>query len=60
MHMTIIFLHSNSFLSQPRVGSVGSLPSSKRASKTPIIIIPAANTSLITMYNARDVLQDLK
>ena len=33
---------------------------SKRTSRTPIIIIPAATTSLITMYNARDVLQDLK
>jgi parafibromin len=28
-------------------------------SRTPIIIIPAANTSLITMYNAKDILQDL-
>ncbi|XP_058061340.1 parafibromin [Anopheles bellator] len=33
---------------------------SKRQSRTPIIIIPAATTSLITMYNALDVLQDLK
>ena len=32
----------------------------KRQSRTPIIIIPAATTSLITMYNARDILQDLK
>ena len=31
---------------------------SKRTSKTPIIIIPAATTSLITMYNAKDILQD--
>ncbi|KAK3928824.1 Parafibromin [Frankliniella fusca] len=46
---------------QPRVGnSMSSLPANKRPSRTPIIIIPAANTSLITMYNARDVLQDLK
>ena len=29
----------------------------KRQSKTPIIVIPAAGTSLITMYNARDILQ---
>lgn len=36
------------------------LGQSKRASRTPIIIIPATTTSLITMYNARDVLQDLK
>ncbi|XP_037944568.1 parafibromin [Teleopsis dalmanni] len=32
----------------------------KRTSRTPIIIIPSANTSLITMYNAKDILQDLK
>ena len=32
----------------------------KRTSRTPIIIIPSANTSLITMFNAKDVLQDLK
>jgi hypothetical protein len=32
----------------------------KRVSRTPIIIIPAATTSLITMYNAKDVLQDLR
>ncbi|KAF6773781.1 hypothetical protein AHF37_07356 [Paragonimus kellicotti] len=30
-----------------------------RSSRIPIIIIPAAPTSLITMYNARDILQDL-
>lgn len=29
-------------------------------SRTPIIIIPAATTSLITMFNAKDVLQDLR
>lgn len=46
--------------SQPRIGAMGAVPSSKRPSRTPIIIIPAANTSLITMYNARDILQDLK
>ncbi|XP_066293579.1 parafibromin-like [Branchiostoma lanceolatum] len=32
----------------------------KRVSRTPIIIIPAASTSLITLYNAKDLLQDLK
>lgn len=32
----------------------------KRVSRTPIIIIPSANSSLITMFNAKDVLQDLK
>ena len=29
-------------------------------SRTPIIIIPAATTSLITMFNAKDILQDLR
>lgn len=32
----------------------------KRVSRTPIIMIPATPTSLITMYNARAILQDLK
>lgn len=32
----------------------------KRISRTPIIIIPAGTTSLISMYNAKDILQDLK
>lgn len=32
----------------------------KRVSRTPIIIIPAANTSLVTMFNAKDILQDLR
>ncbi|CAH1643533.1 unnamed protein product [Spodoptera littoralis] len=32
----------------------------KRPSRTPIIIIPAATTSLISMYNVKDTLQDLK
>lgn len=32
----------------------------KRPSRTPIIIIPATNSSLITMYNAKDILQELK
>ncbi|XP_012494395.1 PREDICTED: parafibromin [Propithecus coquereli] len=35
-------------------------PSQKKGSQTPIIIIPAATTSLITMLNAKDILQDLK
>ncbi|KAL5289688.1 CDC73 family protein [Megaselia abdita] len=34
--------------------------SQKRTSRTPIIIIPAATTSLITMINVKDILQDLK
>jgi len=29
-------------------------------SRTAIIIIPAATTSLITMHNAKDLLQDLR
>jgi len=32
----------------------------KRVSRTPIIIIPAAPKSLITMFNAKEILQDLK
>jgi parafibromin len=32
----------------------------KRQSKTPIIIIPSSPNSLITMYNAKEILQDLK
>ncbi|XP_058790580.1 parafibromin [Phymastichus coffea] len=32
----------------------------KRPSRTPIIIIPSANSSLITMYNAKEILQDLR
>lgn len=32
----------------------------KRPSRTPIIIIPATNSSLITMFNAKDILQDMK
>ncbi|CAL8108150.1 unnamed protein product [Calicophoron daubneyi] len=31
-----------------------------RSSRIPIIIIPAAPTSLITMYNAREILQELR
>ncbi|KAL4219028.1 accessory factor associated with RNA polymerase II [Mactra antiquata] len=33
-------------------------PNQKKGSRTPIIIIPAATTSLITMFNAKDILQD--
>lgn len=32
----------------------------QRTSRTPIIIIPAANTSLVNMFNAKDLLQDMK
>jgi parafibromin len=32
----------------------------KRQSRTPIIIIPSATTCLISMFNAKEILQDLK
>lgn len=32
----------------------------KKVSRTPIIIIPAGANSLISMYNVKDILQDLK
>ena len=35
-------------------------PSNKKTSRTPIIIIPAATTSLIQMINVKDILQDLR
>lgn len=35
-------------------------PQNKRASRTPIIIIPSSPNSLITMYNAKEILQELK
>jgi parafibromin len=38
----------------------GSRNQTKRVSRTPIIVIPATGTALITMYNARDILQDLR
>nr|KAF6378776.1 hypothetical protein mMyoMyo1_009686 [Myotis myotis] len=34
-------------------------PNQKKGSRTPILIIPAAATSLITMLNAKDLLQAL-
>ncbi|CAF3941100.1 unnamed protein product, partial [Adineta steineri] len=37
-----------------------STDTSKRPSRTPIIIIPAALTSLITRYNCKELLEDLK
>ena len=46
----------NAALAQPRP----STGPTKRVSRTPIIIIPSANSSLLTMFNAKDVLQDLK
>uniref|UniRef100_A0A8C5Y8R8 Parafibromin n=1 Tax=Microcebus murinus TaxID=30608 RepID=A0A8C5Y8R8_MICMU len=45
----------------PRPVSQARLPlNRKRVSRIPIIIIPTATTSLITMFNAKDILQDLK
>jgi parafibromin len=44
--------------SQARI--VNNSSNNKRQSRTPIIIIPSAPNSLITMYNAKDILQDLK
>lgn len=34
--------------------------SQKRVSRTPIIVIPNGNKSLITMFNARDILENLR
>ncbi|XP_067941527.1 parafibromin-like [Watersipora subatra] len=50
---------------QPRpvprpVSEARPIPSNKKTSRTPIIIIPAATTSLIQMINAKDILQDYK
>uniref|UniRef100_A0AC34QD89 Uncharacterized protein n=1 Tax=Panagrolaimus sp. JU765 TaxID=591449 RepID=A0AC34QD89_9BILA len=40
--------------------TTSSSKSGKRTSRTPIIIVPATGTALITIYNATDILQDLK
>ncbi|CAG0890606.1 unnamed protein product [Darwinula stevensoni] len=42
------------------VKSPSGMGGGKRPSRTPIIIIPGTTTSLITMYNAKDILQDLR
>ena len=42
------------------ISDVRPTPNNKRTSRTPIIIIPAATTSLIQMINAKDILQDQK
>uniref|UniRef100_A0A8C7RT15 Parafibromin n=1 Tax=Oncorhynchus mykiss TaxID=8022 RepID=A0A8C7RT15_ONCMY len=44
----------------PAVSQARPPPNQKKGSRTPIVIIPAATTSLITMLNAKDLLQDLK
>jgi hypothetical protein len=38
----------------------GTAPLTKRSHSNPIIIIPAARTSIIQMINVADILQDLK
>ncbi|KAK3590593.1 hypothetical protein CHS0354_001618 [Potamilus streckersoni] len=46
---------------QPRpISQARPPPNQKKGSKTPIIVIPAATTSVITMFNSKDILQDLK
>ncbi|CAG7815804.1 unnamed protein product [Allacma fusca] len=47
-------------MTQNKLGASPMTPVNKRTSRTPIIIIPAANTSLITMFNAKEILQDLR
>jgi len=46
----------------PQIQNQGQQPQKggKRVSRTPIIIIPAAPKSLVTMFNAKEILQDLK
>ena len=51
---------SVSSLNKSRPNSVSSSQPQKRTHSNPIIIIPAARTSLIQMINASDILQDLK
>jgi hypothetical protein len=50
----------NSSFSKPSAANITPSPPQKRLHTRPIIIIPAARTSLITMINASDILQDLK
>lgn len=45
---------------QARVISQNIQNQNKRQSRTPIIIIPSSPNSLITMYNAKEILQDLR
>src|SRR5699024_2304414 len=52
--------HHSNHHSNHHLNSGGANKPQKRVSRTPIIIIPATNTSLITMYNAKAILQDLK
>ena len=52
-------LSSGPVVSSGNTGSGGG-QGGKRPSRTPIIIIPGAAKSLITMINAKDILQDLR
>eukprot|EP00096_Caligus_rogercresseyi_P006844 TRINITY_DN2377_c0_g1_i2.p1 TRINITY_DN2377_c0_g1~~TRINITY_DN2377_c0_g1_i2.p1 ORF type:complete len:541 (+),score=182.42 TRINITY_DN2377_c0_g1_i2:29-1624(+) len=51
---------SRSLPSPASSASASSSGGGKKPSKTPIIIIPAAPKSLISMHNAKDILQELK
>lgn len=50
---------NNRVVSDPRASPAVDKPN-KRVSKTPIIIVPAAFTSLINTYNAKEILGDLR
>ncbi|XP_033119165.1 parafibromin-like [Anneissia japonica] len=45
---------------RPQIVAPQSKQPTKRTSRTPIIIIPGSTTSLISLYNAKDLLQELK
>ncbi|VVC34172.1 Hypothetical protein CINCED_3A008157 [Cinara cedri] len=44
----------------PNAKLTASQQAKQRISKTPIIVIPAGQSSLISMHNAREILQDMK
>uniref|UniRef100_A0A8C4SJF6 Parafibromin n=1 Tax=Erpetoichthys calabaricus TaxID=27687 RepID=A0A8C4SJF6_ERPCA len=56
--MTLKSVTEGASARKPQAPAVQPVP--RPGSRTPIIIIPAAATSLITMLNAKDLLQDLK
>lgn len=51
---------NNSSFNDSQLRSTLPKPPQKRVSRTPIIIVPATPTSLITMNNCKGILQDLK
>ena len=54
-------LPSSTSASRPGAANAASATTpSKKTSRTPIIIIPAATTSIITMYNVKELLQDCR